>query len=284
VGGDRALNSGCNARKRAGRTKTVKRVDWKTGLLVCLLVAAGGAHAAESLLVPGADLSQLVLKKGAWCRYAVVDEALGQKDSTEVYVGVPAAESTPQGPAFWLELASRPLGAGDEEGQILKLLVLEAVTRFSEGDSLGDYVVKFYIKKGTRAVEEADPKTYEDFSLIVPTSESSWETIEEVPTTTRAGEFSCVKKTRVVEENKEIPTGRVKLIKKSRDDYTVWFDNSVPLFRLVKCVIERSRETVMVPRVAGIPVSGTQYSKTTAELTGFGSDAKPVLSVESRSR
>jgi hypothetical protein len=271
-------------KERALKRGAVKRTAWNIGLLLCLLSVAGGTLAAESLLVPGADLSQLVVKKGAWCRYIVVDEALGQEDSTEIYVGVPATESTPRGPAFWLELASRPLGGGDEERQVLKLLVLEAVTRFSEGDSLGDYVVKFYIKKGTRAVEEADPKTYEDFSLIVPTSESSWESIEEVPTTTRAGEFSCVKKTRVVEENKEIPTGRVKLIKKSRDDYTVWFDNSVPLFRLVKCVIERSRETSMVPRVAGIPISGPQYSKTTAELTAFGSDAKPVLSVESRSR
>ncbi len=238
------------------------------------------SRAAESLLVPGADLSQLVVKKGAWCRYTVVDEALGQKDSTEVYVGVPAAESTARGPAFWLELASRPLGDGEEEAQILKLLVLETVTGFSEGDSLGDYVVKFYIKKGKRAVEEADPKTYEDFSLIVPTPESSWVSAEEVPTTSRAGEFSCVKKTRTVESNREIPTGRVKLIQKSRDDYSVWFDDGVPLFRLVKCVIERSRETEMVPRVAGIPVSGSQYSKTTAELTGFGFSAKPVLPLD----
>ena len=260
----------------------MRRAAWDIGLLAWLLLTAGGALAGESLLVPGADLSQLVLKKGAWCRYAVVDEALGQKDSTEVYVGVPATESTPRGPAFWLELASRPLGGSDEEGQILKLLVLESVTRFAEGDSLGEYVVRFYIKKGTRAAEEADPKTYEDFSLIVPTSESSWESIEEVPTTTRAGEFSCVKKTRVVEENKEIPTGRVKLIKKSRDDYTVWFDDGVPLFRLVKCVIERSRETDMVPRVAGIPVTGRQYSRTTAELVAFGSDAKPILPIDSR--
>lgn len=262
------------------RRSRVKSLAWKIGILVCLIATSDGPQAAESLLVPGADLSQLVVKKGAWCRYMVVDEALGQKDSTDVYVGVPAAESTPRGPAVWLELASRPLRGGEDEGQILRLLVLESVTGFSEGDSLGDYVVKFYIKKGTRAAEEADPKTYEDFSLIVPTSESSWESIEEVPTTTRAGEFSCVKKTRVAENAKEIPTGRVKLIQKSRDDYSVWFSNSVPLFRLVKCVIERSRETEMVPHVAGIPMSGPQYSRTTAELVGFGSNAKPVLSLD----
>ena len=265
---------------KAARVKAIERFAWAVGALICLLLMPGMSGAAENLLVPGADLSQLVVKKGAWCRYVVVDEALGQVDSTEVYVGVPSTEPTSRGPAFWLELASRPLGGGAEEAQVLKLLVLERVTSFSEGDSLGDYVVKFYIKKGTRAAEEADPRTYGDFSLIVPTPESSWESFEDVPTTTRAGEFSCAKKMRVVEDNREIPTGRVKLIKKSRDDYTVWFDQSVPLFRLVKCVIERSRETEMVPRVAGIPMSGEQYSKTTAELTGFGFNAKPVLSLD----
>ena len=262
----------------------MKRLAWEIGLLLCLLVTPAAAEPAENLLVPGADFSQLVLKKGAWCRYIVVDEALEQEDSTEVYVGVPAAETTPRGPAFWLELATRPLGNGEEEGQILKLLVLEGITGFSKGDSLGDYIVRFYIKKGTRPAEEADPRTYEDFSLIVPTAESLWESFEGVAITTPAGRFSCAKKTRIVQDDREIPTGRVKLIKKSRDDYAVWFDNDVPLFRLVKCVIERSRETDMVPRIAGIPVSGEKYSKTTAELTGFGFDARPVLSLDSRDR
>lgn len=262
----------------------MKRLAWEIGLLLCLLVTPATAEPAENLFVPGADFSQLVLKKGAWCRYIVVDEALGQEDSTEVYVGVPAAETTPRGPAFWLELATRPLGNEEEDGQILKLLVLEGITGFSEGDSLGDYIVRFYIKKGSRAAEEANPKTYEDFSLIVPTAESSWESSEGVAITTPAGRFSCTKKTRTVQDDREIPTGRVKLIKKSRDDYAVWFDNDVPLFRLVKCVIERSRETDMVPRIAGIPVSGEKYSKTTAELMGFGFDARPVLSLDSPDR
>jgi hypothetical protein len=252
-------------------------------LLMWVLLVPVAGESAENLLVPGADFSQLVVKKGAWCRYVVVDEALGQEDSTEVYVGVSASEATPRGPGFWLELATKPLGTGGDEGQILKLLVLEGITGFSEGDSLGDYVLRLYIKKGTRPIEEVDPKKYEDFSLIVPTAESSWESAEGEAVSTATGRFTCTKKTRAVQDEKEIPTGRVKLIQKSRDDYTVWFSSDVPLFRLVKCVIERSRETDMVPRIAGIPVSGEKYSKTTAELTGFGFDAKPVLSLDSPS-
>lgn len=252
--------------------------------LAWLLAGPRTAEAAENLLVPGAEFSQLALAKGAWCRYVIVDEALGQVDSTEVYVGLPAVENTPRGRAFWMELSSRPLGGGEEEGQILKLLVLEGITGFSEGDSLGDYVLELYIKTGARPAEASDPGSYEDFALIVPTAESSWTTNDGVPAATAAGRFTCTKKTRTVEDDQEIPTGKTKLVRKSRDDYAVWFCADVPVFRMVKCVIERARETEIVPRLAGVPVGGKKLSRTTAELTGFGHDAKPILRVDARER
>jgi len=263
--------------KRAGFAAGAFLVGW-------ILLGSRPGHTAETLLIPGAEFSQLVLEKGAWCRYVIVDEALGQKDSSEVYVGLPAVENTPRGRAFWLELASTPLGGAEEEGQVLKLLVLEGITGFSEGDSLGGYVLELYIKKGARPVEKKDPGTYEDFSLIVPTAESSWSATDGVPAETPAGRFSCVKKTRTVQANQEIPTGKTRLIRKSRDDFEVWFCNDVPVFHLVKCVIERSRETDIVPRIAGVPVGGKKYSRTSAELTGFGRDAKPILRIDSSNR
>ena len=274
---------------RGAFVKGALRAGRFAGLLIgfflgSLLVGTRPGQAAETLLVPGAEFSQLVLEKGAWCRYVIVDEALGQEDSSEVYVGLPAVETTPRGRAFWLELSSTPLGGGEEEGQILKLLVLEGITGFSEGDSLGDYVLELYIKKGARPVEEKDPGTYEDFSLIVATAESSWSTTDAVPATTPAGRFSCTKKTRTVQADQEIPTGKTRLIRKSRDDFEVWFCNDVPVFHLVKCVIERSRETDIVPRIAGVPVGGKKYSRTTAELTGFGLDARPILRIDSPNR
>lgn len=253
-------------------------------LLSALLLAPSAARSAENLLVPGADFSQLALEKGAWCRYVVVDEALGQADSTEVYVGVPSAERTAKGPAFWLEIATRPLGAGGEEAQVLKLLVLESIAGLSEGDSLGDFVLRLYIRKGGRPAEERDPATFKDLSLVVPTAESSWETSEGVMVEAPAGRFTTKKRTRTALEEQEVPTGKVRLIKKSRDDFTVWFSDEVPVFRLVKCVVERWRETETVPRIAGIPVSGRKYSKTTAELAGFGLDAEPVLIIDSPKR
>lgn len=250
--------------------------------LVCLLPRAGAA--AENLLVPGAEFSQLVLEKGAWCRYVVVDEALGQMDSTEVYVGLPGVETTPRGRAFWIELLSRPVGGGEEEGQILKLLILEGITGFSEGDSLGDYVLELYIKRGARPAEKKDPRSYDDLSLIVPTAESSWTTTDGVLAATAAGRFNCTKKTRTAENNQEIPTGKTKLIRKSRDDFRVWFCGDIPVFRLVKCEIERVRETEIVPRIAGVPVGGKKHSRTTAELTGFGRDAKAILRLDARNQ
>jgi hypothetical protein len=254
------------------------------GILLWFVAVPGTATSGDDFLIPGADFSQLVFKEGAWCRYLVLDQALGQTDSTEVYVGVPASEMTPRGRAFWVELASKPIGTGNEGGEVLKLLVLESIRDFSEGDSVGKLVLRLYIKKGARPAEEEDPEQYEDFALIVPSAESSWESSPDVLVKTAAGEFRCTKKSRSVRDKQEIPTGKVKIIKKSRDDYTVWFCDEIPVFRMAKCVIERSRETDMVPRIAGIPVSGRKHSATAAELTGLGFDAKPILSHGSAGR
>jgi len=131
---------------------------------------------------------------------------------------------------------------------------------------------------------EEDPSEREEFSTIVPTADSSWVTAPGVPVSTEGGHFACEKKTRSAQSDQEIPTGRVKLIKKARDDYTVWFCSELPVFRMAKCVIERSRETYTVPRLTGIPASGVKESRTAAELVAYGFDAKPILIVDSNNK
>ncbi|UCG52498.1 MAG: hypothetical protein JSW58_02805 [Candidatus Latescibacterota bacterium] len=261
------------------RTKSIRIIT-----VIWLVGFAFSAEATEDFLIPGVDFSKLDLREGAWCRYLVIDEALGQVDSTEIYVGVPEAVTTVEGPAFWIELSSTVLGAGIEGTEVLKLLVLERITRFSEGDSLGDYVLKLYIRRGARPAEEEDPKEYEDFSMIVPTADSTWVTSPGVPVSTKGGEFTCTKKTRSVQSEREIPTGKIKLVKRARDGYTVWFCSEIPVFRMAKCVIERMRETETIPRITGIPAPGKKESKTAAELTGYGFDAKPILSIDDSNR
>ncbi len=265
--------------RNLSRTRTVLLV-WLLWMSTVMTPAA----AADDFLVPGVDFSKLVFKTGAWCRYIVIDEALDQTDTTEVYVGIPGSEMTPDGRAYWVELESVPVGAGTGRSEVLKLLILEQITEFSEGDSFGDYVLRLYIKSGASPVEEKDPGEYEEFSTIVPTADSSWVTVAGVPLSTTAGEFTCTEKTRSARTVQEIPTGKIKLIKKAADDYAVWFCSDVPVFRMAKCVIERSRETDTVPRLAGIPASGKKQSRTAAELLAFGFDAKPILSAATESK
>jgi hypothetical protein len=246
-------------------------------------VPARAAESVERFLVPGVDFSKLTFKTGAWCRYIVVDEALEQTDTSEIYIGVPGREETPQGAAFWVEIETRHVGEGPEATEVLSLLVLEEITRFSEGDSVGRYVSGLYIKSGTRPAREEDPKNYGDLSLVIPTADSSWVTTTDELVGTASGEYSCTKKSRTVKTDKEIPTGNVKLIKKARDDYTVWFCDDIPVFHMVKCVIERERHTETVPRIPGIPATGAKNSSTVAELHSFGFDAKPIITMESSS-
>jgi hypothetical protein len=56
-----------------------------------------------------------------------------------------------------------------------------------------------------------------------------------------------------------------------------WFCDEVPLFRVVKCIVDRSRETKTVPRIASIPVSGKRRSRTTAGFRGLGINTEPVI-------
>ena len=259
----------------------------KTRILVISILLFAGAPAGtsgaeNSFLIPGVDFSKLVLEEGAWCRYRIADEALGLTDSSEIYVGVPSSEMTGEGPAFWVEIETRPLGAGTAEAQIMKLLVLERITSFAVGDSLGDYVVRLYNKSGTNPPREEDPKAFKRFSLVIPTTDSSWAATPDVPTVTAGGEFTCIKKERVVVDDKEVPTGNVTLIKKARDDFKVWFCDEIPVFRLARCEIVRVRETETVPAIKGIPASGRKDSRTTAELVAFGYDARPILPLEGR--
>ncbi|MEE9270632.1 MAG: hypothetical protein V3V49_10280, partial [Candidatus Krumholzibacteria bacterium] len=197
------------------------------------------------------------------------------------YIGVPASEETPAGRAYWVEIETSLRGASAEDREIMKLLVLEAITGFASGDSLGDYVLELYVKSGSRPVQAENPKRLKEVSLNSAGGDSSWVTSDTVAVATLAGEFRCVKKQRTLESRHEIPTGNIKLIKKSRDDYAVWFSRSIPVLHMAKCVIERSRETDTVPRITGIPASGRKSSRTTAEIIAYGYDAGTILRLDS---
>jgi hypothetical protein len=49
------------------------------------------------------------------------------------------------------------------------------------------------------------------------------------------------------------------------------------VFHLVRCDIERVRETRTVPPIQGIPATGPRKSRTTSVLLAFGKGAKPLL-------
>ncbi len=251
-------------------------------LLLAPLFAAAPLGAVENFLVPGVDLSDVTFEEGAWCRYVVTDEALGQTDSTDVYIGVPGSEMTPDGRAYWVEIETSLRGADAEDREIMKLLVLETITWFADGDSLGDYVLKLYVKNGNGPAEEEDPRRLRDVSLGSARADSSWAIGDTLSVTTAAGWFRCVKKQRLLESSREIPTGNIVLLKKARDDYQIWVSRQIPVLHLAKCIIERSRETDTVPRIKGIPAGGVKESRTTAEIVAYGHDARTLVPVGGR--
>jgi hypothetical protein len=249
--------------------------------VVCALtlVVAGAAAAPEdarggdSFLLPGVALSDAEFVTGSWCRYLVVDEIMGALDTTTVYIAV-TGEGRAQGVvAYWLEIDSGPAGTAPSDRQTAKALISSDINRLEPGDSLCQYISELYIKRGSGAVEPADPADLEQLTLSHPTSDSDWVLSPGVTLQTPQGRLLCDRKHLVVEDKREIPMGRVTLIKNDSDVYDVWFCEDVPIFRVAKCVIERLRDSRTVPSVPGIPNKEREESRTTVELVGFGSDA-----------
>jgi hypothetical protein len=265
--------------KKTGRSSHIK---FTCVLLACLAIAPPSiAHAInDNFFLPGVDVSRIDLIPGAWCRYLVVDKALGINDSTEVYFAVASRAGGSEGDAYWVEIQNMPRGAGSEGAEIYKLLIKGSITQASPQDTLLRYVSRFYIKKGNEPPAAEDPSHLREFSLGPPAPESQWMIESGVTVTTPAGDFLCEKKQLAVAAEKEIPTGRIKLIEKRNDLWTVCFADEVPVFHLVHCRIERCKETKAVPEVPGIPSSGRRESETIVELLGFGFDAEPLVRIE----
>jgi hypothetical protein len=248
-------------------------------VLPSALAPAAAGPGGDSFLIPGVALSDADFEVGAWCRYLVVDEIMGGRDSTAVYFAVTGQAKTAAGRAYWIELESGALGAPADEYDSVKVLILSDIKELSRGDSLVHYVSELYIKRGTGQVEPADPAELERLTLSSPTSDSEWKLSAGEAIETPQGRFECNRKHLTVEDKREIPMGRVTLVKNDADVFDVWFCDDVPIFRVVKCVIDRVRESRTVPSVPGIPDKGREESRTTVQLLGFGSDAKSTIDI-----
>jgi hypothetical protein len=242
---------------------------------------AGNARAAEteSLLLPGIDVRAIDFTVGAWCRYRVIDEAMGVTDTSTVYLAVVGREKTATGSAYWLEVESRGPGAAQAERDAARALIDERVRSMAADDSLHHYVSRFYTKKGDGPVETGDARQLRRLSIASPASGADWKSETNQTVKTPAGTFVCERRGFVRTEARDIPSGRVMLKQKRSDRVEVFTSPSVPLFHLVQSVIERTRESRTVPPVRGIPDAGPRKSRITSLLIAHGTGARPLIRV-----
>jgi hypothetical protein len=255
---------------------------WGVSIAVALaaLAAAEPLRAADagSVLLPGIDLRTIDFQVGAWCRYVVVDEAMGVTDSSEVYIAVVSRESTPRGAAYWLEIESGPVAGPPADRDLARALVDEGVKTMAEGDSLYRYVSRYYHRRGRGPVEAGDVNDLRRLTIVSPASDRDWVVTPQTKVSTRAGEFACESRRFEKTTTSETPSGRVKIVQRRRDQVEVWTSSAVPVFHLVRCVVQRERESKTVPTVRGIPASGPRQSKTTSIIVAFGKGAKSLVS------
>ena len=265
-------------------TKTGRRlrISLVRALTVAALLSAGRpvlAAEAESLLLPGIDMRSIEFTVGAWCRYRVIDQAMGLTDTSTVYLAVVGREKTATGNAYWLEVENVPPGPAGVEHDVARALVDERIQRMAPGDSLHHYISRFYTRKGNGPVQEGDSRQLRRLSVASPKSPSDWKSEPNKSVTTPAGTFVCERRMFDASESRDIPSGRIILKQKRSDHVEVFTSPSVPVFHLVKSEIERTRESRTVPPVRGIPETGPKKSRTTSLLIAHGTGAKPLIPV-----
>jgi hypothetical protein len=255
------------------------RTSARLAALLVLLFAGRSARAAdaESLLLPGIDMRSIQFTVGAWCRYRVIDEAMGQSDTSTVYLAVVGREKTKTGTAYWLEVESIPPGGGKADRDVARALVDERIQSMGAGDSLHTYITRYYTRKGNGQVEEGDPRQLRRLSMASPASPADWKSAPNQPVTTPAGTFVCERRSFASSESRDIPSGRVILKQKRSDRVEVFTSPSVPVFHLVKSEVERTRESRTVPPVRGIPEAGPKTSRTTSLLVAHGTGARSLV-------
>lgn len=240
------------------------------GALVVFAMATPRAADVESLVLPGIDLSDADLHVGHWVRYLVIDEAEGVVDSTMVTFAVTGAEKD----AYWLEIDSRAGGA-DGERDAVRVLVDNAITSYAYGDSLYRYVRQLLILKGDSPPEPGDMDRVRRLTLTRPTTGDGWTRTAGVAVDTPAGPVDCELREMTIVDHREVPAGRVTVVRNHEDHFRVWSSDRIPVFHLAKCVIDRSRESRTVPAVQGIPESGPRTSRTTSIVVAFGLNTPP---------
>lgn len=252
------------------------------GLIAFLCIAPASLRAAdaESFLLPGIDMRSIEFTVGAWCRYRVIDTAMDQSDTTEVYLAVVGSEKTASGTAYWLEVESRVPGKKDDERDVARALVDDRIHSMAEGDSLHTYISRFYTMKGHDAPEKGDPADLRKLTRVSPASAADWKTTPGQPLETPAGKFTCERRVFDRSDSRDVPNGRVVIKQKRTDHVEIFTAPGVPLFHLVKSEIDRTRESRTVPAIKGIPETGPRQSRTTSVLIAHGTNAKPIIHVK----
>lgn len=249
------------------------------GLAVLLISTAPRAQDAESILLPGIDIRKVDLTVGAWCRYRVVDVAMGEADSSEVYVAITGHQGHPPDDTFWLDVESAPVGTPAEDRDRVRALIDGSIRSMADEDSLYRYVRRIYIKRGRHPVEEGDPRDLNRLTIVTPTSKDDWIVTPQVRLTTPAGPYTCESRRFESDTTRRVPAGRVTIVQKRVDRVQVWISPAVPVFHLVRSEIDRIRDSETEPPMRGIPTGGKRESRTTSTLIASGKDARPLLSI-----
>ena len=266
--------------KKTGRSLRISAALALVLMVVSAVVLPAQAADGDSFLLPGIDMRSIEFTVGAWCRYQVIDEAMGETDTTVVYLAVVGSEKNASGgKAYWLEVESRVPGRDDSSRDVARALVDERIHSMAEGDSLHHFISRFYTMKGRESAQKGNPADLRKLTRVSPASASDWKTEPARPLQTPAGKFTCEHRVFDNSESRDIPSGRVVIKQKRTDHVEIYTSPAVPLFHLVKSEIDRTRESRTVPAVKGIPETGPRRSRTTSVLVAHGTGAKPIIAI-----
>ncbi len=235
--------------------------------LIPVLVSGGEA----GFLVPGISLGSVDFGSGSFVEYIIVSHAFGVSDTS--IVGISVVDTSAGG--VLLEIFSSPYPISVDETVKICVLLCGAVDTISDREVFLDCIESIHVKEGAGAYREPSQEELDEFdigSLFVDDRDNmDFARLPGGIIDTPAGSFRCDTEEYSKIDRYDVKLGGVDAERMEEVVSTLWLSDTVPLWGLVKCRMERSSHTTIKGGRGG---PGPSPTVTESILYSYGSIAE----------
>jgi len=237
-------------------------------MLLFISIQSGEVYGRVDFILPGLFLDSLSVRESCSVRYLVVNEAFGEKDSTELMIDYdPHSGDLPE-----IRILSMPLAGGQEDTFLVRISFKRLPENIHSPDEFRDCIEEILFKSGDQPLRHP---TEEELKKVGFNELFSKPGFNEGPVSmkgelvkTSLGDFKCKVREFKRVTKKKVRLGGIDALKMDEIHVTLWKSVEIPIFNLVKSRIERRR--IIKPAGPGdFEISKPRVTVTTAYIIGY---------------